>query len=422
MIAVTPQALGDPARTAARVVNQSEHRSKDPRPPQKNPRIDAIDWLRGLAVVLMIQTHLYDAWCSAAAKTTIAYSWSRFLGGIPSRLFLLLVGTAMAIKFEAQIGRGVPRRDMMLGAARRGLEIVVLAYLFRLQEWVLGGMGSNWPDLFRVDILNCIGASMIVTAFVAAPRNGRPAIGIALAVAAVAIVLGPLVGPAHFPAWLPRPLTSYLGGERPMSWFPIFPWVAWPLIGLVLGHWWTRASRVPRKLAIAFLITGVVGFAMTWTVILIRRANPYIIHYPSELVQQMGPGTFFYRLGYMGPMALGAYLVTQLWDRLGVRFSMMRQFGQTSLLVYWIHVDLCYGLLFARFHHKLSMEEATVGFVAMTLAMLVVSTLKRRYWKGLAAWRRSSRAPEVSAALTGELATNLAADLGRNLPSGPRPL
>jgi uncharacterized membrane protein len=329
----------------------------------------------------------------------------------------------MAIKFEAQIGRGVPRRDMVLGAARRGLEIVLLAYLFRLQEWVLGGMGSNWPDLFRVDILNCIGASMIVTAFVAAPRNGRPATAVTLAVAGLAIVLGPIVGPAHFPDWLPRPLTSYLGGERPMSWFPIFPWVAWPLIGVALGHWWVRASRVPKKMALAFLITGVVGFAMTWTVILIRRANPYIIHYPSDLVQQMGPGTFFYRLGYMGPMALGAYLITQLWDRLGVRFSMMRQLGQTSLLVYWIHVDLCYGLLFSRFHHKLSIREATVGLVAMTLAMLAVSILKSRYWKRLSIWHKArSPAPEVSAARTGELTGNLAADLGRNLPSGPRPL
>ncbi len=382
-------------------------------------RLDAVDWLRGLAVVLMIQTHLYDAWCNAAAKATAAYSWSRFLGGIPSRLFLLLVGVAMAIKFEKQLGRDVPRRDMVRGGARRGLEILVLAYLFRVQEWVLGGMGSNWPDLFRVDILNCIGASMILTAFIAAPRNGRPAVVTTLVVAAICIALGPIVGPAHFPDWLPRPLTSYFGGERPMSWFPIFPWLAWPLLGVLLGHWWTRASREPRKLALAFLITGVVGFAMTWTVILIRRANPYIIHYPSEVVQQMGPGTFFYRLGYLGPMALGAYLITQLWDRLGVRFSMMRQFGLTSLLVYWIHVDLCYGLLFARFHHKLSMREATVGFVAMTLAMLGISVLKTRYWKGFPRRRRKPPAPGPETAVA---SVGLPVELTGNLPSGPRPL
>jgi uncharacterized membrane protein len=431
MIAVSPEPPAIQARNPGQgseppTKEAAEQGSSAPAPSARagaqprRARVDAVDWLRGLAVVLMIQTHLYDAWCNAAAKATVAYSWSRFLGGIPSRLFMLLVGVAMAIKFEAQLGKGASRGDMVRGAARRGLEIVALAYLFRFQEWVLGGMGSNWPDLFRVDILNCIGASMIATAFVAAPRNGRPATPVALAVAALAIALGPLVGPAHFPGWLPRPLTSYLGGQRPMSWFPIFPWVAWPLIGVALGHWWVRASRIPGKLARAFLITGVVGFAMTWAVILIRRADPYIIRYPSDVVQQMGPGTFFFRLGYMGPIALGAYLVTQLWDRLGVRFSMMRQLGQTSLLVYWIHVDLCYGLLFARFHHKLSMAEATVGFVAMTLGMLGVSVLKSRYWKGLPPLRRQRPAThEVPApALPG----NLTGDLPRNLPSGPRPL
>ena len=30
-------------------------------------RIDAVDWLRGLAVVLMIETHLYGYWTSPAA-------------------------------------------------------------------------------------------------------------------------------------------------------------------------------------------------------------------------------------------------------------------------------------------------------------------------------------------------------------------
>ena len=83
-------------------------------------RIDAVDWLRGLAVVLMIQTHLYDAWCSPAAKATAAYGWTRFLGGIPSRLFLLIVGVAMAIRYESQIARQVDRATMVRTAAKRG--------------------------------------------------------------------------------------------------------------------------------------------------------------------------------------------------------------------------------------------------------------------------------------------------------------
>jgi uncharacterized membrane protein len=362
-------------------------------PPVAKPRarVESVDWLRGWAVVLMIQTHLYDAWCNAAAKATEVYAWSRWLGGVPSRLFLLLVGVSMAIKYEAQIAKGIERATMVRGAAKRGLEIVGLAYLFRIQEYVLGGF-YDWRDIFRVDILNCIGASMFVAAFIAAPRRGKPAIVVCLAVAAVCIALGPIVGPHHFPDWLPRPLTSYLGGERPMSWFPLFPWLAWVLIGVAVGHYWVRAGSTPRRQATAFVITALVGVAMTGTVMLIRRHDPQIIRYPSEIVQQMGPGTFFYRLGTIGPMALAAYLVTRF---AGSRFSVMQQLGKTSLLVYWVHVELVYGHLFGRLHHKLSFAQATLGFVLMTAAMLALSLLRTKYWRGLP--RRKAR-PMAAAA------------------------
>jgi uncharacterized membrane protein len=360
-------------------------------------RLDAIDWLRGLAVVLMIQTHLYDAWVKPAAKASYAYGLTRFWGGVPARLFLLLVGVSMAIKFEAQIAKKVDAATMRRGAMKRGLEIFLLAYLFRLQELTLSLFGGQFIDLFRIDILNCIGASMIVIAPIVTPRNGRPRILAALLAAAVVVALGPIIGPAHFPGWLPRPLTSYLGGERPMAWFPLFPFAAWPLVGVAVGHYWVRASRRgERSQALAYLLSAIAGMAMIYGVNLIRKINPHIIHYPSDLVQQMGPGSFVYRLGMLGPMALLGYVVTRV---VGRRFSVMRQLGRTSLLVYWIHVDLCYGLVSGRLHGRLSMAWATVGFVLMTALMLAVSIWKTRHYP---AWRqRRQRAPVAPAAATG---------------------
>ena len=105
-----------------------------------------------------------------------------------------------------------------------------------------GGWGDNWRDLYRVDILNCIGASMVVAGLIAAPRKGRPALAITLLAAAAFVALGPIVGPAHFPDFLPKPLTSYIGGQRPMAWFPLFPSLAWPLVGVLIGHFWVRSS------------------------------------------------------------------------------------------------------------------------------------------------------------------------------------
>ena len=352
-----------------------------PKPPGP-ARLDAVDWLRGLAVVLMIQTHLYDSWLSPVVKASDTWQWVRFWGGIPARLFLLLVGVSMAIGFEKQIAKNLDRATIWKSAVKRGFQILVLAYLFRLQEYALGGWGDNWRDLYRVDVLNCIAASMIVIPLLVAPRGGRPQILVALLAAMVFLGLGPIIGPAYFPDWLPKPLTSYIGGQRPTAWFPLFPWAAWPLVGVALGHLWVRHSQDRRRQAMVFVATGLAGALMTGTVILIRQINPYVIRYPSELVQQMGPGSFFYRLGLIGMLALVAYLVTRFG---GARFSVMRQFGRTSLLVYWIHVDLCYGLLSKRLHGRLGFAWATVGLIGMVALMLGVSLLKTKLAQS---WRR----------------------------------
>ena len=206
------------------------------------------------------------------------------------------------------------------------------------------------------------------------------------------MALGPIVGPAHFPTWLPTFLTAYLGGQRPMSWFGLFPWAAWPLVGVALGHTWSRASTDPRTQAKAFILSGVGGAVLIGIVSLIRAINPYIIHYPSDLVQQMGPGSFFYKLGLIGLSATVAWAAVRAW---GTRFSVMRQFGHTSLLVYWIHVDLCYGLIARRLHlmGELGMWGATLGLIVMVALMLGVSLAKTTWWEP---WRR--RRNELAAA------------------------
>ena len=326
-------------------------------PSRAAARIDAVDWLRGLAVVLMIQTHLYDAWASPQAKLTAAYQWTRFIGGIPSRLFLFLVGVSIALRFEAQLAKGITeRRALVRPVQKRGLQILVLAYAFRLQEYILGHMGQSFVDLpaygrdmLRVDILNSIGASMLLVPVLTAPRRGQPAWARIVAATLLFVVLGPIVGPAHFPTWIPTWISSYVGGQRPMSWFALFPWAEWPLAGVAIGHLWVRASRSERSLRWAFVATGAAGVALILTVEIIRKINPHIIRYPSDLVQQMGPGSFFYRLGLTGVMAFMGWLSVEV---VGPRFSVLRQFGRTSLLVYWIHIDLCYGLI----AHKLGLS------------------------------------------------------------------
>jgi uncharacterized membrane protein len=206
--------------------------------------------------------------------------------------------------------------------------------------------------------------------------------------------LGPVIGPAHFPRWIPDWISAYIGGQRPMSWFGLFPWAAWPLAGIAAGHFWVRASRNPRRQAWAFLATGVAGAVLILIVSGIRKLDPQVIRYPSELVQQMGPGSFFYRLGMNGIAAFIGWGVVRLS---GQRFSVMRQFGRTSLLVYWIHIDLCYGLIAHRLglSGQLNMGQATAGLMGMVALMLLVSLARRHWWDP---WRRQRLSARKAAA------------------------
>jgi len=345
-----------------------------------------VDWLRGVAVVLMIMAHGMDAWLLPAAKTGAMYAVIKVGSGIPARLFLFLVGVSAAIQFESGLAKGLPTGTMRGRLAKRGLQVLALAYLFRLQEWLLSHFYGGWEALFRVDILNAIGVSMVVVALVGPPRNGRRQILPALVLAGVFLGFGTLVGPAHFPAWLPRPLTSYIGGQRPMAWFSLFPWGAWALVGVAVGHLWATASRDSLLQKRAFALTFAVGAVLTAAVVILRAVDPTIIRYPSELIMQMGPGIFFHRLGLIGLLAGVGFVWCQL---LAGRFSVLRHLGRTSLLIYWVHIEFCYGSLVYALRGRFTIPGAAGLVALLILAMLGLSLVKTRYSRPMVDWLRA---------------------------------
>jgi uncharacterized membrane protein len=360
----------------------SAHAPATAAPPARPQRILVVDWLRGIAVVTMVLAHSFDAWMNPIHRTGLAWHLVKHTSGIPSRLFLFLVGVSTAIVFESQLKRGVPPGQMRAQTVRRGLLVLVLAYVFRLQEHVLAGFWGGWGQVFRVDILNCIGASLLVLALVGVPRGGRPAYLPALLVAAGFVALGPVVGPAVMPRWIPEPISAYVGGQRPMSWFALFPWGAWAPVGLVIGHLWLRYGRDAAGQARCFRLSGLVGALCVTVVLIVRSVSPQIIRYRTDVIQQMGPGSFFFRLGLVLLISYAGWEITRR-DRGG--FSPVRQLGMTSLLIYWIHVELCYGFASRPLQKQLSFGGATLAFVLLTLAMLALSMLKTRYAPGLRA-------------------------------------
>src|SRR5579872_1103252 len=221
-------------------------------PEAAKSRLAYIDWMRGLACLLMFQTHCYDSWLSPQARQSRFFMYSQLGGTFPAPLFLFLAGISFALVTEKLWQRNLPAGQIGRTTILRGAEIFCYGLLFRLQEYVVSWGWAPKSDLLRVDVLNTIGLSMmllgvvcwIVLAF--SSRAGRLRINrtaLVLAAAGTALMISLLTPPLWTtwrPTWLPWPIESYVDGVHNLGvsqagLFPVFPWTAFAFAGLAVG-------------------------------------------------------------------------------------------------------------------------------------------------------------------------------------------
>ena len=62
----------------------------------------------------------------------------------------------------------------------------------------------------------------------------------------------------------------------------------------------------------------------------------------------------------------------------GARWNPLTQLGRTSLFIYWIHVELVYGLISRPWHRALTLFQAFIAYVIVCVLMLACSIAKER--------------------------------------------
>src|SRR5262245_31635841 len=95
-----------------------------------------IDWVRGIAVLLMILWHAIDSWTVLDHRDTAAFVTVAFLGGWAAPLFVFLAGVSVPLAGGARMRRGLSRRAAAWTIQKRGWEIFLLAHVFRFQSFL----------------------------------------------------------------------------------------------------------------------------------------------------------------------------------------------------------------------------------------------------------------------------------------------
>ena len=114
---------------------------------------------------------------------------------------------------------------------------------------------------------------------------------------------------------------------------------------------------------------------------------------PNSQFWTSSPSFFLIRTGIL-VTAVGAAYAWSRRPRMLTAFSPLEQMGRTSLFIYWIHVELIYGLMVRPLHKSMTLGEAWLGVLVFGLLMLIASLVKDRVVARIGR-RRARKAAEV---------------------------
>jgi len=363
-----------------------------------------IDWARGIAVLLMIWAHTMDAWTRAADRHGVAYRDAAILGGFAAPLFLWLAGLAVVLAATRAAERpdpaaAVARRSSGRArgvevACRRGLEIFILAFLFRLQGFIVTPGGSP-VTLFRVDVLNIMGPAMVGVGLLWGAGRTVAVRVVSCAVAAAAIgMLTPIVRASSLVGALPIWLQWYLRPAGDLTIFTLFPWAGFVFAGGAVGAWLAAARHEHTERRLHLILgafgAGLIAFGFY------MAGRPSIYRVSSFWTSS--PTWFTIRVGIL-MVAVSAVFALSLFRHEDTKsrnpnlflrvfvFSWqapLARLGRSSLFIYWIHVELVYGYATWLIRGRLPLWGVVAAFAAFCAAMYGAIVLRDRLVDG---WR-----------------------------------
>jgi uncharacterized membrane protein len=328
-----------------------------------------IDRARGIAVLLMILAHVLDAWTLPAARNTIAYRNLIILGGFAAPLFLFLAGASAMLAAERT--RGVAGRWPGT-MARRGLTIFGLAFLFRLQAFVVSP-GGHLVDLLRVDILNVMGLSLAAVGLTWHSTRSTPSyrLPVFLASAVLAAVLAPLVRAAAWVDQLPDLVQWYLRPAGEHTTFTLFPWSGFVFAGAAWGAVLTAPTSPSDRRISWWSVAAGTGLVAAGA---LTASQPQV--FVGSTFWGSSPTFFMIRVGVLLLVVAALYLADRAF-RLESGGAIER-LGRGSLLVYWVHVELVYGYATWLIHRRLPLPAVLAAGTILTACMYGSLVLRDR--------------------------------------------
>lgn len=297
-------------------------------------RVIFIDLGRFVALVFMLYGHTVSALLAPRYQQGTWFEVWQFQRGLTSSLFLLLAGFAFSVATSRHWAAHRGWSPALVRRVRRFSFFVLLGYALHMPVdrfvELPAASDAQWQSFLAVDVLQLIGVSFLGVQALLLLTRKKEVFAAAAGVLAVAIVaLTPWAWEGEWTRDLPLWLSSYLSPANG-SLFPLLPYAAYVLSGVVLGQIYAGwgAARLPVFANRALLVPGTLLVAAA--LLLPSGGLAWGDAVPQVVVRT---GACLLLIG-------GVAHASQRLERLPHFFGAV---AQESLLIYFVHLCIVYG-------------------------------------------------------------------------------
>jgi uncharacterized membrane protein len=350
-------------------------------PAPTKSRLAFIDLLRGWALIVMIEVHVFNAFILPVSKTTPWFTILNFINGLVAPSFTFISGFVFLFasqrKLESFRTYG-PAFWKQLG--RIGLIWGTGYFLhlpfFSFRRMITDTTEEGWLSFYQVDILHCIAFGLLVLFISRLLIKNSRAYRVFLCTSGLLVVFTTIfVLDYDFLNWIPAPISAYIN-SRHYSLFPLFPWLSFMLFGgyFASGYIDAREQKKEKEFILRFALIGALLF-VACMIGLELQADVHIF----ALDIRANPLFFFERLGIVMLLLAACWFYA---DYRKTEKSFVLNVGRESFMVYTAHLLVIYGRFWNErspafyFGGTFNLAECIIS----TLALLIIMIGAAKVW------------------------------------------
>jgi len=341
-------------------------------------RYKFIDYLRGWALLVMIEVHVFNSMLIPAIKAEQWFYVLNFINGLVAPAFLFVSGFAFYISSDRKLDELRKYGKAFWRKIGRIAVILLAGYSLHFPFSPIFHGGNifyiNWKPYLIVDILQCIAIGLLILFVLRLIIKSTKAYDLIVLVSGLLIVIvSPLLDTIEFSGYVPPFFAAYFNRVYG-SLFPLFPWLGFMFLGASACKYFldSRKKREEKKYINRLTLIGFVLllFGYFFPLDFISGGIPY---FNSNYL------FFFLRLGYVFLLLVLCWYYAE-FKKPGKSFVL--DVSRESLLVYWLHLVLIYGVLWKgeSLYTTVDHSFGVVNCIIMTLIISVLMIFVAKAW------------------------------------------